>query len=169
MNPIVKQLRSNRQNKKTNQSVDRKARSLLQNQDGFCFVRLRTLFAFLVLNRIPRAFIPQMSLKSPSPSMSVYKTCNPNAVQKKNKKNPIIQFFFFKTNLVTPLQIELRLAEAGLVGFCGFTSQGGDDFLALLARLGLGVSGWFGRIQDEEVEDDVEEDVQVVKGLFIKF
>ena len=38
-----------------------------------------------------------------------------------------------------------------------------------MARLGLGVSGWFGRIQDEEVEDDVEEDVQVVKGLFIKF
>ena len=37
-----------------------------------------------------------------------------------------------------------------------------------MARLGLGVSGWFGRIQDEEVEDDVEEDVQVVKGLFIK-
>lgn len=60
--------------------------------------------------------------------------------------------------------------EAGLVGFCVFlTSQGREDFLALLARLGLGLSGSFRRIQDEEVEDDVEEVVQEVKGLFIKF
>ena len=57
--------------------------------------------------------------------------------------------------------------EAGLVGFCGLTSVGIEDFLALLARLGLGVSGWVGSIQaEEEVEE--EEEGEVVKGLFIK-
>ena len=57
--------------------------------------------------------------------------------------------------------------EAGLVGFCGLTSERREDFLALLARLGLGVSDWVGSIQaEEEVEE--EEEGEVVKGLFIK-
>lgn len=69
---------------------------------------------------------------------------------------------------MTPLKIELRLVEAGLVGFCGLTSEVGD-FLALLARLGLGVSDWVGRIQAEEEEVEEEEDgEQVVNGLFMK-
>jgi len=50
------------------------------------------LFAFLVLNRIPRAFVPKMSLESPSPSMSAKShktTCNlTNAVLRQNP-NPI--------------------------------------------------------------------------------
>lgn len=58
--------------------------------------------------------------------------------------------------------------EARLVGFCGLASQGREDFLALLTRLGLGVSDWVGSIQAEEEVEEEEEGEVVVKGLFIK-